>query len=217
LTQLLAILIGALVVTACSGATRLSTPPTADATEIARLMQDPTVQMLVALAKAKIDAEYHALITGDTSVLDPEALSVADEAAAQLTGVIAAGQLRRHEGLARCGAGYTASQTSIRIEHLDIQADRARIAAVVHTEWRYQSGPSAEPVRGGEAPHHIFRFEHRGQHWLLTEDVPESFPRIAPPPGPPSLWDRLFAPPRIPTGASPATPPACTRPTDQGL
>ncbi len=101
-----AVLFTTFTMTACGSAAGPSAPPTANASEIARLSRDPVAQRLLAIAKAKIEAEHQALMTGDASVLDPVALSIANAAATQMTGEIAETQLRRHDGIARCGARY---------------------------------------------------------------------------------------------------------------
>jgi hypothetical protein len=134
-------------------------------------------------------------------------LSIADEAAVELP-EIAQRQLRRHDGLARCGAGYTAARVTLSAQNANIDDDRATILAVAFSELTYRSSPTSAPVQTGEAPKHIFSFKREAEGWLLTRDEPQTFPRGAPP----TNWgDRLVAPTRSP-GPQPATPPGCTRP-----
>ncbi len=105
----------------------------------------------------------------------------------------------------------SAARTTITVKNADITAGQATVSAVVFSELRYQSSEMSPPVLTSEARKHAFQFRSEGDRWLLTEDVPEKFPRLAPTP---HWWDRLIEPPRVPESAR-TTAPVCSRPTVQ--
>src|SRR5690349_320817 len=80
----------ALGVLALAGVGCAAAPPStgkfqpADEARQAELARDPTIQQLLAIAKARIDAEHDILITGDASRFDPSTLALTADAAAEL-------------------------------------------------------------------------------------------------------------------------------------
>jgi len=177
----IAVLLATLVVAGRAAPTR----PAANASEI----DQGILAQLTHIATAKIEAEHQALITGDTRGLDPAALSLAEEAAAALEG-IAQRQLRRHDGLAQCGARYTDARTTITVQNADIGADRATIRALVSNELTYQPGTST-PVLTSERPKHVFHFTRvDDERWVLTRDGQATLRRGAPPT---HWWDQPFS------------------------
>jgi len=201
---LLALLLIALIVTACAAPGRQSASASfGDPREV----DQNIMAELTHIARAKIEAEHYVLITGDTSGLDPTALSLTEEAATEID-EIAQTQIRVHDGLAQCGVGHTAARTTITVDKAEIGVDHATMAAVVFNELTY-----ASRVVMSEAPKHVFHFARVTEQWLLTRDEKERFPLAAPPT---HWWDQLFRPPRVPEAAQ-ALAPVCPRPSGASL
>jgi hypothetical protein len=130
---------------------------------------DMVKDQLLNLAQRKINGEYNALITGNTSELTKTTPEISGLAAERKSSV-AVLQLRRHNMLADHGQRYTKSASKLFIEKAEINTTNATITANEDVTLTLVDQHSSEPVFTKEMKNHVLHFTQQGGKWKLVED-----------------------------------------------
>jgi hypothetical protein len=130
---------------------------------------DALKDQLLKQAQRKLDVEYSALTTGDTSELTKSTPEISGFAAERKS-TIAAVQLKRHKMLADHGQRYTKFASKLFIEKAEITNTNATLTANEDVTLTLVDQHSSEPVLTKEMKNHVIRFVQEGGKWRLTED-----------------------------------------------
>ena len=146
-------------------------------TDTARAADNPLTARLIGLAKAKLDAEYGVLITGDSTKLTKPKFAVSGAAVQGMRDMTTV-QLRRNKGLAQHGMHYTKASSTLTIENITVSNETATVTATETVTLTLINIGARGTINTQEATPHIFHYALQTGVWTLMED--DTFTDIPP-------------------------------------